>query len=269
MAETYGVIYKITNKENGKVYIGQTTQGLMKRIRQHRSEAKRYDELQARGCRCLYRAMNKYGCDTFSVEIVYEAHDANDLDEAESFFIKEYGSLAPNGYNIESGGNAGKTLSEETRKMISDKVSILWSDPAYREHMSDIHKGIVWDEDVVRRRAESTRRAFKGKTPEERRAIAMRKRAGVMAGRHYDCGKFKGSGVDGRTTEEHKILMSEKNGKRVICLETGDVYRSARHAAESIGKNKTCGTNIAGCCNGRYKSMYGYTWRWESEVIEK
>jgi len=33
-----GFIYKITNKENGMIYIGQTTQSLKDRWRQHRKK---------------------------------------------------------------------------------------------------------------------------------------------------------------------------------------------------------------------------------------
>jgi len=37
----YGIIYKVTNKSNGKVYIGQTVQGLKQRKNKHIYTSKR------------------------------------------------------------------------------------------------------------------------------------------------------------------------------------------------------------------------------------
>ena len=57
-----GWIYKITNKINNKVYIGQTINSLEKRFKQHLSEAK-----QGKNCR-LHSAIRKYGIDAFVIE---------------------------------------------------------------------------------------------------------------------------------------------------------------------------------------------------------
>lgn len=91
-------IYKITNKSNDKVYIGQTTQkDPQQRWREH--------------CRSsgtvsiLNKAIVKYGRDNFTFEIILCSLDILELNKQEIRLIKEYNSLTPNGYNILEGGN--------------------------------------------------------------------------------------------------------------------------------------------------------------------
>ena len=57
-----GYIYKITNKINGKVYIGLTTTSIEQRWRGHINESKKCD-------RHLYASMRKYGIENFNIEI--------------------------------------------------------------------------------------------------------------------------------------------------------------------------------------------------------
>ena len=54
-----GIIYKAVNKSNGKVYIGQTIDGINKRSSQHCSNAlnKNHSAYNTK----FYRALRKYG----------------------------------------------------------------------------------------------------------------------------------------------------------------------------------------------------------------
>ena len=52
-----GIIYKITNIINNKVYIGQTVNTLKNRWCKH---------CHSNGCRMLYNAILKYGKDSFT-----------------------------------------------------------------------------------------------------------------------------------------------------------------------------------------------------------
>ena len=71
------IIYKITNKINGKVYIGQTIQPLKKRWNLHRAKKS--------GCPALTRAFEKYGKDNFDICIIDHAHAREELDNKEIF----------------------------------------------------------------------------------------------------------------------------------------------------------------------------------------
>lgn len=102
----YGVIYKITNKLNDMIYIGQTTRSLKVRFREHAKA----------GCH-LHNAIEKYGIDNFAIEVIEECKTKQELDEREIFWIAELKCRHPNGYNLNNGGsgNAGFLQTEETR----------------------------------------------------------------------------------------------------------------------------------------------------------
>lgn len=100
-----GYIYCITNKLNGKKYIGQTTTTIDQRMSQHFSKTKQSH------CKALYGAIQKYGKDNFIIEeldkICSENKDTlvNMLNKMEIDYIKEYHSLvSEHGYNISEGG---------------------------------------------------------------------------------------------------------------------------------------------------------------------
>ena len=114
------IIYKATNKIDGKCYIGQSAFSLEKRKGEHlkgsRTTRPRY---------YIHRAINKYGMDNFTWEVLYECDTQKELDQAELDFIEQYKSLAPNGYNCVMIASGGDTLSmhpkrEQIRKRISE-----------------------------------------------------------------------------------------------------------------------------------------------------
>ena len=108
------IIYKTTNKINNKVYIGQTTQRLEKRISSHIRESK-IDKN-----RPFLSSINKYGVDSFTFEIIDSANNLDELNDKEIYWIDFYGSVSPNGYNI-TGGGQGKKM--KTTKELSEIIS--------------------------------------------------------------------------------------------------------------------------------------------------
>lgn len=89
----YGVIYKITNLINNKVYIGQTKQKFDKRIYQHKYSMKKHRTY-------LAKAFRKYGFENFLFEIL-EKCQKDILDQKEEYYIAVYNSSDENfGYNL-------------------------------------------------------------------------------------------------------------------------------------------------------------------------
>ena len=106
-------IYVHINKINDKKYIGQTKQDPKKRW------------LYGNGYKDnehFWNAIQKYGWDNFDHVILIEnlsLEEANNLEEKLIITFKTY--LREYGYNIQLGGNVNYTVSEETRKKLSEQ----------------------------------------------------------------------------------------------------------------------------------------------------
>lgn len=92
-----GIIYKITNTENGKMYIGQTKQRLCDRWADHKKNFLTLQDNMA-----IHKAMYKYGKSSFVLEEI-EKCDNDLLDEREIYWIAFYDTYH-NGYNSTPGG---------------------------------------------------------------------------------------------------------------------------------------------------------------------
>lgn len=96
-------IYKITNKMNGKCYIGQSID-VEKRLREHKLRAFRGDEKTNKEYnKALYKALRKYGIEAFTYDILLECKKEQ-LDELEAKYILLFQSNNHRyGYNETSG----------------------------------------------------------------------------------------------------------------------------------------------------------------------
>lgn len=106
----YGIIYRATNRYNGKVYIGQTTKPLCRRKQEHFRENS--------NCRLFREALNYYGINAFMWEIVGVAFSDRELNKMENSLIRSSESYKEEfGYNLDL---FGVHYSCETRKKISE-----------------------------------------------------------------------------------------------------------------------------------------------------
>ena len=150
---SYGRIYLVTNKINGKQYVGQT---VTKHSRHGHGHA-------------IKDAYKKYGHSRFEYKNLTEGDlSQNQLDCFEKFWIEVFDCLAPNGYNLEGGGRWGKYVyhspnkgikaSDETRKKMSESQKKHWASlevhpnstrvvsEETRKKMSESRKGRVQSE---------------------------------------------------------------------------------------------------------------------------
>lgn len=124
------LIYKHTNKINGKCYIGQTCQKSEMRWNRGRN----YDRAFKFG-----KAIDKYGWDSFTHEILEDniltQKDANDR---EIYYIDYYDSFRY-GYNSTKGGNNGEHLGNEVLQIsINGKVVGKFASTAEAERITGI-----------------------------------------------------------------------------------------------------------------------------------
>jgi group I intron endonuclease len=109
----YGIVYLIRNLENGKVYVGQTTQTIALRWKQHCLDT-------SRRAYPLHLAIRKYGRDRFHISIVAECVDQDELNRRERELIEQHRACVRGvGYNVRAGGDGGGPLSAKTRAKIS------------------------------------------------------------------------------------------------------------------------------------------------------
>ena len=151
-------IYKIENKINRKVYIGETTTTLEKRWRDHVRESSKEGHGHSYPIHC---AIRKYGQENFSFEKIEDCDDEARF-AREHYYIMYYNSIAPNGYNILASGRGSTKVPIEAiidswndglnTKEISEKLGIDRQTAA--EHLKA--NGIS-QEEIMKRQGEKTR----------------------------------------------------------------------------------------------------------------
>lgn len=116
MSQTVYNIYLITNLNNNKKYVGLTKFSITERFYQH----------VKRGF-LLTEAIKKYGEDEFFIELIEEVDTAGRAYELEQYYIKEYNTKVPYGYNLTDGGDGifGWEVTEEYRQECSERVKQL------------------------------------------------------------------------------------------------------------------------------------------------
>lgn len=107
-----GLIYKATNKLNGKAYIGQTIKTLEARKSTHKSAYKISHRLP------FYAAIRKYGWDNFVWDILEDNIPIEYLAVKEVYYIGRYDTYV-NGYNVTLDCNS---ITKATRKKISKSL---------------------------------------------------------------------------------------------------------------------------------------------------
>jgi group I intron endonuclease len=150
-----GSIYVITNTINKKLYIGQTINDVNKRFKKHLSQVNCKNI-----CSALYSAFKIYGKDNFTIQIIVSGdYTKSELNDLEKKYIKQYNSLSPNGYNLQTGGNSF-LVSESVKKQTSEKLKgreILWKEK--------VSQGVkkLWENKEYREKQTKQRHEKRGK----------------------------------------------------------------------------------------------------------
>lgn len=101
------LVYKITNKINGKNYIGITEKTLDERYAQHLAKCRQGDT------RHLYQSMRKYGVDSFEISIIENnIQSLDELKQKEKEYVIKYNAYSL-GYNMTEGGDTNPMDSAE------------------------------------------------------------------------------------------------------------------------------------------------------------
>ena len=219
-------IYTITHRDSGRVYVGQTRLRAGARWSMHVSVANRN---RAESKSFLHAAIRKHGRDAFDFAVIDLAENLDQLQSKERFWIKTLKSLAPFGFNLESGGGAGKVVSEFTREKLRQALL-----------KNPIHKTGV------------------KKSAAHCRAIGAAKRGSVPWNKGIPM-----------TTERKEALSVQRKGKAShshvapVVRSDGVVFAKMKDAAEAIGVHRS---SILDVITGRRNSVKGYTFKYHVEA---
>ena len=202
----YGVIYCITNKVNGKKYIGQTTGTVAYRWSKHCGTGKQ--------CRVLSAAIGKHGKEAFDVIQIDSAASKQELDEKEIAHIAAFRSNDRDiGYNIAPGGAIGKHA-KETCELISKALTGKPLTAAHCVKLSESHMGIKRSAESCAKQSATATGTKRPKTAEQIAkfvATVTGKKRGPMSEAHKaKIGAANKGKIRGPHSEEHKQKRSLK-----------------------------------------------------------
>lgn len=151
-------VYKITNKINDKIYIGQTTRSIEQRWKEHCRDY---------SCRALANAIKKYGKENFTISILQKCSSIDELNKKEQYYITQLKTLSPFGYNLNTGGCNYKISPElrselsknqlkrfknpEELEKLSKRALKMWKNPKYRNKMIERLKRRALDKEYRRK----------------------------------------------------------------------------------------------------------------------
>lgn len=240
--KVYGVVYKITNLANGKVYIGQTIKkngfkgrykakgnGIERVYGYHKSRKERGDFYNVH----LFNSINKYGFSNFKVEEVFDvAFSKSELDIKEKSYIELYKSYNKDfGYNNNFGGANGKVTDEALINMTKKKIICLNDGMIFKscKEIRDFYNIKITNDNITN----------------------------CCRGSSNSCSEYNGERLVFKYYDYYKTLSKEditnfitkaqlKKGKdspyakKIICLNTGEVFNCLQDASNWCNVSKTC-----------------------------
>ena len=248
------IVYKHTNKINGKCYIGVVFNG---RKPEHRWGIDGKNYLKNNQPK-FANAIKKYGWNNFEHEILYTNLTKEEAKEKEKELILKYDSFQ-NGYNATLGGDGslGTKLSKEVKELLRQK-----------------RLGKKATEETKKKISDSEKKFRLSLTVEERKEIyGLPGKLNGMYGSHRvgEQNPFYGK----KHTKETKDKISKANSGRISTqrkpilqydLEGNFIkeWPSIAKAAASLKKN---GGHISQCCLHQRKNAYGYIWRHKGDNL--
>ena len=222
-------VYRHTTP-SGKVYIGITSQTSLNRRWQNGSGYRTQTY--------FYRAIEKYGWESISHDVLFSGLTKEEAENKEIELIAKYQSTNPEyGYNCENGGNCLGSHSEETKRKIS-QAQMGEKNHMYGKHAWSYGKKMSAEFCEKNRISHLGQQApNKGKLMSEAQRAKLRK----------------------PKTEEHKKKLSEIKSIPVICVETGERFKSGKAAGEAMGISRG---SIAYAVKGERKTAGGYHWKY-------
>ena len=266
------VVYKHTNKTNGKCYIGITGRANPNR---RWCGGAGYSQNEY-----FYSAIQKYGWDGIEHSIIAEGLSLEEAYEMEKKLIKEYDSANRlYGYNLDLGGNGAGSRSEATRQKNRETMIRLYRETDLRQKISEgVKRRFSKPEEHEKLRKAAIKRNQDPQKYEnickgnQRRWKDDNERIKVSNGLK----KYYAENPERRKemSEERKRFLTEhpekKKTRAVVQLsKTGEVIKTWSSMTEAAKQFGTNSQNISAVCNGRRRTAGGYIWRYSNDLQDK
>lgn len=241
MSEAIYELYCHTNRINGKQYVGITKRGSEKRWGASGSRYKK----QAIGA-----AIQKYGWENFDHEILLTGLTKEEAEAEEKRLVRELGTLAPNGYNLTTGGNLGCEVSDETREKLRAINIGKPKSESVKAKVSAAQKGKIVSEET-RRKISEARKGIR-ESEEWRRRISEGCKGRKWSESQREKMKHRVYATGGDVSNSRRVAQYTKGGDLVA------VYDCITDAAKTINNNH----HISECCKGTVPTAGGFVWRY-------
>ena len=240
------VIYKHTLltecEHKGWSYIGQTCMDV--------PEARWGKNGEGYSSQLFFRAIEKYGWDSFSHEILEEGiQTLEEANERERFWIDYYHTWINDdlcaGYNVDHGGTGQGLHSQETKNKISKSLLGHTVTDKMREKSRLNALGNKYH--LGHKHSEETKEKCRIASTGVKQSDETKTKRTKTINNIYDSEKA------------HKQIRKDGSRlvRRVQCIETGIIYRSLAEAYKQTGVK-----HILDCCKGRRNIAGGFHWKY-------
>ena len=247
MEERKYLVYKHTSP-SGKVYIGMTKQT---------AEGRWKNGLGYQSSPHFWNAIQKYGWENFTHEVLCQELSVDDACELEKKLISEYNAMDRRfGYNERSGGQIGAVFNDAVREKISESQKRFYKEhPEAALKIAERVRGFRHTEETRQKMSKIKTGTHFIHTDEWNQKIGEANKARINSDENLY-----------RKICEHCRANGAKAAKPVEQLDLlGNViarYESAHEAERQTGIRNG---NISLCCNGKGKTASGYGWRYAIE----
>lgn len=254
-------IYLITS-QSGSIYVGQSVF-----IQQRHNY---YKNLLCKDQPRLYNSIKKYGFDNHKFEIIHTCHKKY-LNYWEAYYVKKLESFDTiKGLNMTSGGDSPK-MNDVLRKKRSDRYKKLWEDPEYRQKMITMMKNrVIPEEELIRLKTINIGRKPTQETIEKIRKANTGKKCpakGFPKSEEWKkkvSEKLKGRKFSQEHLEKLNIINKARSSKPILQYSLDGEFIKEWESISQIGRELNfCTGSICCYLKGKYKSSYGYDWRYK------
>lgn len=245
------IVYKATNRVNGKSYIGKTVKSLIARKGEHLTESKIHRKNYH-----FYNAINKHGWDSFDWEVLYNGDDDEDIREQEILFIESYDTFN-DGYNMTEGGEGtvGHSQSDEWKDYMRTNNPMF--NPETRAKVAETKRNQPfrgWDDKFGKERADEVRESHSKRMQENN---PMFDAEVVERGKKSKKKYYKSDKYTKDRKSLNKILIDKLAKKWIIITPDGEEFEitNLNGYCKKQGLSSTC---MAGVADGIRRQHKGF-----------